>query len=766
MTVPPGIAAVPMSRQRRREILVEIPECPPDDDRRDDRERDDAERDQEQRIRADDKSGQRHKDGEGIHGDRAPLQLPERFRGLPEIRVIRILFHFRRRACRRGCGRPGVGLRRLFGGGMIHSLILLFSKGSDMFLSEGRDDLPDGAVVVEFEFVDADFAVESRSVHDLAVLLPREPVVHDAPFVVRAVHLQNLVVSGAEDALRRVLLDHDVVARDGEVAERGIGGGVADMVVRAAGVVDGPAEIILAVAVDHVRALAEGSAGPERLHGVAFHAEHVVGELAARHVAVAPVKVILAAHGIAEDVRVDLLSAAHARGLEVDDGPAGVDERSERIVGDRDADALPAVTLQRAAEIEIVFVRTVGLLALHDARGPCVAAGPLHVFTERQDGAFVLPVLQVGRGEDLEIPAAPAGEPVVRGVDVVFAGLFGVERAGVGVERLDDRVVLHGRLEFRGLAPCFDQGVQFGARDGNRCAEGRIEAEGETSLRGRLPVFCSDVIPAAVVGEFAQEDILSAVSERGGDFDDVACVEPGIPPGRAPFAGEGRVGDVLLLSIEEHLILAVGRDDDRVDRQSAVALDHEPRFALEIREVVIRVRPVNLVVVSTVPEHQREIDQILLRRRVVDRMRRRNLHEVLDTGHVRESFPEVDGFLRPADQVVGLHEQEAASGVRGVAERGHVRSDHAEPAVFGSNQVRHADADGAGGSFLVNERHPAVEREELASVLADRVADLRLLRAVSFGVDEKPAGAVLRRGDRIGLLRRRREDKAENAERE
>ena len=61
-------------------------------------------------------------------------------------------------------------------------------------MSERRDDLLDGAVRVEFELVDANFAVESGSVHDLAVL-PREPVVHDAPFVVRAVHLQNLVVA-------------------------------------------------------------------------------------------------------------------------------------------------------------------------------------------------------------------------------------------------------------------------------------------------------------------------------------------------------------------------------------------------------------------------------------------------------------------------------------------------------------------------------------------------------------------------------------------
>ena len=74
--------------------------------------------------------------------------------------------------------------------------------------SERRDNLLNGAVWVEFELVDADFAVESGAVHDLAVL-PREPVVHDAPFVVRAVHLQDLVVAGAEDAARRILLDHD-----------------------------------------------------------------------------------------------------------------------------------------------------------------------------------------------------------------------------------------------------------------------------------------------------------------------------------------------------------------------------------------------------------------------------------------------------------------------------------------------------------------------------------------------------------------------------
>ena len=118
----------------------------------------------------------------------------------------------------------------------------------------------------------------------------------------------------------------------------------------------------------------------------------------------------------------------------------------------------------------------------------------------------------------------------------------------------------------------------------------------------------------------------------------------------------------------------------------------------------------------------------------------------------------------PVDEVVGLHEHEAAVGVPAV--RGdHVRGDHVEPAVLGTEDVRIADAAGARERLRVQHGPVVVEREEMASVLADGEPDLLLLRIVAVEVGEEIAGAVLRGGYGVGLLRGGREGDADGAER-
>ena len=109
----------------------------------------------------------------------------------------------------------------------------------------------------------------------------------------------------------------------------------------------------------------------EYLRGVRFDGYHVVVQFTHGHVIVAPVQISLAAHGVGENVRVDILSAFHsARKSLPYQRLAAVLERAERMVGYRHAHLL----LRRV--VKIILVTAVCLFFLDDARCPCVLFRP------------------------------------------------------------------------------------------------------------------------------------------------------------------------------------------------------------------------------------------------------------------------------------------------------------------------------------------------------------------------------------------------------
>ncbi|TLS29904.1 hypothetical protein PpBr36_02202 [Pyricularia pennisetigena] len=254
-----------------------------------------------------------------------------------------------------------------------------------------------------------------------------EAVVGNQP-VVGAGDVDHAVVAGAQDPQLGPLGQHDAAVRPRPVGRRGRG--VPDAVVLRPRVVDAVRQVVQAPAVHDEEALAEVDQALDRPGGVGLERHHVVAQLRVQRSPVAPVQVVPAADRVAERRRVDGLARRH--GLVVlDEGVLLRRERSQRAVGHGGADGLGVERAVVAAVVEIELA-----VALREARRPGVAHGPRHVAArrvQRQDGLLAArPVGQVRRRPDVKLLAAPAGEAVGGGVDVV--GLVVDEDVGVGVE--------------------------------------------------------------------------------------------------------------------------------------------------------------------------------------------------------------------------------------------------------------------------------------------------------------------------------------------
>ena len=272
-----------------------------------------------------------------------------------------------------------------------------------------------------------------------------DAVIYNVPLVASG-YLQHTVVCRSVDVLPGVLYQHDGVLGHLDLSEGRGAGAVGHVVVGRTRIIHAPVEIILAVAVEDVGSLAEGivlqgaALGGHHRGGAGLEAHHVVIEFGSGHVAVAPVEVVLAAHGVGEDIHVNLLSATHSFGQVIDDGVTQVLEGSRRRVGHGHSDGLAVALRVMAAEIEIVLVRAVLLLHLLDAGCPCVAAGPCHIGVEVEHDTLVCPVDEVGTGEHGEIVATPSGCAIGGGVDVELTRLVGEHHLRVGMELGQDGV--------------------------------------------------------------------------------------------------------------------------------------------------------------------------------------------------------------------------------------------------------------------------------------------------------------------------------------
>ena len=321
----------------------------------------------------------------------------------------------------------------------------------------GRDAL-DGAVVVEREAVDTHLAVVARTVAEVGGI---DAVVDQIP-VVGAGDADHGAVAGAIDQLVGILQDDDGLARHADGACGGGRGAVGHVVVGGAGVVDRPEEVVDAVAEEHVGTLAEGVVGERAAGGGddvlgVVDGEHVVGEQAVAELAIAVVEVGLAGEGVGEDVGINHL--AGSRGGE--EGFRRGAEGSGGTFADGHAERLLAVGGVLAAEVEVVVPLAIRELLL-DAGCPGVARGPGHVLAslQREDGALVGEMEQVGRGEDVERIATPGGIAVGGGIEVEAACLLGEEHLGVGMEvgqhgvadRLYDDVVGSAGMGGEGIA--------------------------------------------------------------------------------------------------------------------------------------------------------------------------------------------------------------------------------------------------------------------------------------------------------------------------
>lgn len=190
-----------------------------------------------------------------------------------------------------------------------------------------------------------------------------DAVVDDVPLIT-AGNLEHAVVGGAVDAVLGLLTDDQIVLRvDADGAEGRLRGAVADVVVGRAGVVDAPHEVIGALAIEDVGALAEGprlqvaALGCHVGDGLLLHREHVVVELGTGHEAIAPVEVVLARLGVFEHVDIDGLSATSLLGTVGigDDGCTTIHEGACGTVAHGYANLLAVRLGVMGGEVEIVF---------------------------------------------------------------------------------------------------------------------------------------------------------------------------------------------------------------------------------------------------------------------------------------------------------------------------------------------------------------------------------------------------------------------------
>ncbi len=298
----------------------------------------------------------------------------------------------------------------------------------------------DAPVVVERQFLYAYLAVNAGTVVQIVLV---DAVIHDVP-VVGTGHVDHRVVACAVDFLRRILDDYDGIGSHLDRTCRRLGGSVGHVVVRGARVVDTPQEVVDAVPVEHICALAVSVVGKRTAAWrdgvlVADGRHHVVGQQAVVHLAVAVVEIGLSRFGVCKHVGVNHLSAAGGR----HDGLGGSLERTGGVVGHGHTQSLRVQVLVLSAEIEEILPFAVHPF-LFDAGSPCVASGPGHVAAALQveNGSLVGEMNQVGTGEHVEIRASPAGVSVAGGIDVEPAGLARCQHLGVGMEPGQDGVAV------------------------------------------------------------------------------------------------------------------------------------------------------------------------------------------------------------------------------------------------------------------------------------------------------------------------------------
>lgn len=160
------------------------------------------------------------------------------------------------------------------------------------------------------------------------------------------------------------------------------------------------------------------------------------------HIAVAPIEKVLPALRVEEYVGVDFLSPGLPFGVMVDEGLAyRVLEGTFGAVGHSYTDLfVGGIVVEVLIGCRPFSAFSAGIGTFDDARCPSVVIRPTDVGTEIEDFSFVLPMLEVGGGEGLEVMAAPTVETIGGWVDIVALCLFSIHHFGVGIVSPDGRI--------------------------------------------------------------------------------------------------------------------------------------------------------------------------------------------------------------------------------------------------------------------------------------------------------------------------------------
>ena len=423
-------------------------------------------------------------------------------------------------------------------------------------------------------------------------------------------------------------------------------------------------------------------------HIVALYAGHVVAQLAAHQRAVAPVEVVLAAHGVVQHVGVDGGAALGQRRMAAGDEGLfrGAAEGTGGLVGHGHADAVVG------HEVEVVAVAgafALAGLALYDAGGPGAAVGPGTVFLQVEYHAFLFPVNQVGTRVAAEVVVLPVLLSVGGGVEVVLPVALGVEYLGVGIIAF-----YHGVLAVGGqggllvaVAPGL-QAVVLLFRDAQETAVLRtihtFYVAGRTEV-AHVAVGLADAVVLGIGGVFYVADVPGAVAGQleGGytlallvAFKVHIVVFHGLAPRTLQRGGRGgEETGLAALFLYHHVPALVGLHPVDVGVDGGIAPVEEQTGLGEMGEGLVGVAVVHAVVgfLSAVPH--REVHEIAAAAAVGPFVVGVPLHlrcphtvhrapvavHALRIGVAEKlrALPEVEGLRLPVQQVVARQQVDA-----------------------------------------------------------------------------------------------------------